>query len=327
MDEIIFTSGGTEANNLALQGSLARLKHRNPYLVTTQIEHSSVLSVFKHFEKQGYQVTYLGVNRAGLIDLAELASVLAKEPALISIMMVNNEIGTIQQIAEIAALLKRSPNPPVFHVDAVQAFGKVPLQVKQLGVDLLSISGHKIYGPKGIGALYVKQGTKLDPIFYGGGHEAALRPGTQNVPGIVGLGVAATQVSQALPSNRPKLAQLKNHLAQQLLLKIPDVKIHSPANENFTPNILNVSFLGLKGEVLLHALETEGIYVSTGSACNSKKKSYSHVLKAIGLSDPELESAVRFSFSPENTIAELDYCLEKLQMQVNELRQVTSWRG
>jgi len=325
-NEIIFTSGGTEANNLALQGSIARLKHRHKYLVTTQIEHSSVSSVFKHFEAQGYRVTYLGVDQYGFVKMDELQAALAEQPALISMMMVNNEIGTIQSIAEIGALLNCCLERPLFHVDAVQAFGKVPFHVHQLGVDLLSISGHKIYGPKGIGALYIKTGTKIDPIFYGGGHESALRPGTQNVPGIVGMGVAAAEVSRDLHANRQKLALLKHYLIQQILAQIPKVQIHSPEQENFTPNILNVSFYGIKGEVLLHTLETDGIYVSTGSACNSHKKSYSHVLTAIGLAEPALESAIRFSFSPNNTTDEIDYCLEKLQIHVNELRQVTTWR-
>ncbi|MCL6590167.1 MAG: cysteine desulfurase [Firmicutes bacterium] len=318
-EEIVFTSGGTEANNLGILGVLPGLGRRGKRVITCRTEHLSVLNVFRHLETKGYQVVYLKVNRLGLIDPAELEAALTADTILASVMLVNNEIGTIQPIAAIAKLLKSSPAGPVFHVDAVQAFGKIDCRVNKLGVDLLTISGHKIHGPKGVGALYVRRGIRLAPLFYGGGQENGLRPGTENLPGILGMGAASQQASANLAANAAKLRELKGQLAGGISRNIRDIRINSPADPIGAPHILNVSFPGLKAEVLLHALARDGIYVSTGSACAAKKGPTSHVLQATGLTGPE--SAIRFSLSPDNTPEEIDYCLERLQYHVNDLRR------
>lgn len=320
--EIVFTSGGTEANNLAIFGVLPGLRRRGNRLITCQTEHLSVLNVFGALETQeGCQVTYLKVNPAGLIDLKELEAALTEDTVLVSVMLVNNEIGTIQPIPAIAKLLKSSTAKPVFHVDAVQAFGKMDCNVKKLGADLLTVSGHKIHGPKGVGALYVRQGIRLKPLLYGGAQENGLRPGTENLPGILGMGVAANQAYGALETNSAKLRGLKLQLTEGITRHIRDTRINSPADPDGAPQILNVSFPGLKAEVLLHALAQDRIYISTGSACAAKKGSVSHVLQAIGLSGAELDSAIRFSLSVYNTPEEIDYCLERLQYHVNDLRR------
>jgi cysteine desulfurase len=320
-EEIVFTSGGTEANNLAIFGALPGLRRRGNRLITCQTEHLSVLNVFGELEAQGYQVTYLKVNPAGRIDLEELEAALTEDTVLVSVMLVNNEIGTIHPIPAIAKLLKTSTAKPVFHVDAVQAFGKMDCNVKKLGADLLTVSGHKIHGPKGVGALYVRRGIRLKPLLYGGSQENGLRPGTENLPGILGMGVAITQVYDNLETNLAKLCGLKNRLSAGITGHIGGIRINSPADPDGAPQILNVSFPGLKAEVLLHALAQDRIYVSTGSACAAKKGSVSHVLRAIGLSGAELDSAIRFSISIYNTPEEIDYCLERLQHHVTDLRR------
>lgn len=323
-EEILFTSGGTESNNLAIIGFLKRARHHNKYLVTTKIEHPSVVNIFKMLETKGYQVTYLNVDPAGIIDLNQLKAVLEKEPALLSVMLVNNETGSLQPITEIAKLLRSSGKRTIFHVDAVQAFGKIPFQVNSLNIDLLSISGHKFHGPKGIGALYVKKGINLEPLLYGGNQEAGLRSGTENVPAIAGLGIATRQTLASLTEDAAKMRLLKNHLQNELQRIIPDIMINSPSEENSAPHILNVSFLGIKSEILLHALEQKGIYVSSGSACSSQRKTYSPVLQAMGRSEAELEGAIRFSFSRYNELADIDYLVEHLQTQVTNFRKIIS---
>jgi cysteine desulfurase len=320
-EEIVFTSGGTEANNLALLGVIPWIRRRGNRVITCQTEHLSVLNVFRELENEGFQVTYLKVNSTGLLDLRELEAALTYDTLLVSIMLVNNEVGTIQPIPAIAKLLKSSPSKPVFHVDAVQAFGKMDCRVKYLGVDTLTVSGHKIHGPKGVGALYVRRGTRLKPLLYGGAQENGIRPGTENLPGILGMGAAATQAHAALEMNVAKLRRLKIQLTEGITGHIPDIRINSPAGSTGAPQILNVSFPGLKAEVLLHALAQDGIYVSTGSACAAKKGSISHVLQAIGLTGPELHSCIRFSLSVQNTPEEIDYCLERLQHHVKDLRR------
>ena len=321
-EEIIFTSGGTESNNLAIIGFLKRARHLNKYLITTKIEHPSVLNVFKMLETKGYEVTYLNVDPAGIIDLNQLKTVLEKKPALLSVMLVNNETGALHPITEIAKLLSQSGKKTIFHVDAVQAFGKIPLQVNSLNIDLLTISGHKFHGPKGIGALYVKKGVNLRPLLYGGNQESGLRSGTENVPAIAGLGVATRQTMASLDEDAAKMRLLKDHLQNELQRTIPDIVINSPSGENSAPHILNVSFLGIKSEILLHALEQKEIYVSSGSACSSRRKTYSHVLQAMGRSKAELEGAIRFSFSRYNELADIDYLVEHLQTQVTNFRKI-----
>lgn len=322
-DEICFTSGGTEANNLAIFGAVNRMRHRGNALVTTAIEHPSVLNVFKELELEGYHVTYLKVDRFGLVDLEQLEGILKSDPPiLISVMAVNNELGTIEPIAAIGRMLAGMNPRPLFHVDAVQALGKIPLNVGRLKVDLLSLSSHKIHGPKGTGALFVKKGTNLRPLFFGGGQESGLRSGTENVPGIVGMGVAAAQAAAALESNRRTMRERRDQLARGILARIPGARINSPPDESCAPHILNVSFEGIRAEVLLHALEEDGIYVSTVSACSSRKKAHSHVLQAAGLTPEQMEGALRFSFSVDNREDEIEYAIDRLSERVTELRRI-----
>lgn len=321
-EEIFFTSGGTEANNLAIFGAVDRLHYRGNHLVTTAIEHPAVLNVFKELERKDYRVTYLKVNRSGLIDLEQLAEALVEPPVLVSVMAVNNELGTIEPLAAVSRMLAGINPRPLLHVDAVQALGKIPLNVRQLKVDLLSMSGHKIHGLKGTGALFVKKGTYLRPLFYGGGQESGLRSGTENVPGIVGMGVAAARAASALDSNSQKMRELRDQLAKGITDRIPAVRINSPMDETGAPQILNVSFEGIRAEVLLHALEEDGIYVSTVSACSSRKKAHSHVLQAAGLTPAEMEGALRFSFSVDNTASEIEYVIGRLAERVTELRRI-----
>ncbi len=321
-EEIIFTSGGTESNNAAILGTIAAHQRRGNKIITSSIEHPSVLNVFKYLETKGYTVVYLDVDRQGKIDLLQLDQEIDENTILLSMMHVNNEVGTIQPIEVIRRILDKSKNKIIFHVDAIQSFGKVKLNPVKLGVDLLSISGHKIHGPKGIGALYIRKDLKLTPTTYGGGQETGIRPGTENVPGILGLGTACALLEKQIDDKLQKMTFLKARLKEGILSEIKDTMINGCQDDRGAPHILNISFLGIKAEVLLHMLEQDDIYVSTGSACSSKKSSHSHVLKAMGLSEQEIEGAVRFSFSYQNTIEEIDYCLNQLKKHIYDLRKI-----
>ncbi|WIF94326.1 cysteine desulfurase family protein [Caminicella sporogenes] len=324
--EIYFTSGGTESNNLAILGSLEGNKRKGRHIITTKIEHPSVLNVFKYLEEKGYDVTYLSVDGDGKIDIEQFKNSINDDTAFISIMYVNNEVGTIQPIEEISSILKSMTNRPIFHVDAIQAFGKIKFNLKKLNVDLMSISGHKIHGPKGIGALYIKKGTKIKSIIFGGNQELGIRSGTENVPGIFGLGTASDLFKREFEENIKKMAKLKFKLLEGIKSNVKDIKINGTIGENSTPHILNISFKGIRGEVLLHSLEQDKIYVSTGSACSSRKKTYSHVLREMGLCEEEMEGAIRFSFSPFNTEEEIDYVIDRVTYRVAELRKVIAGR-
>lgn len=319
-DEIIFTSGGTESNNLAIRGIAYGMKRFGNHIITSKIEHPSVLNVMKQLEEEGYDVTYLDVDNCGKVDLDELKDAINDKTILISIMAVNNEIGTIEPIEDIAKL-KEKAKTAYFHVDGIQAVGKIKLDVKRQNIDLLSLSGHKIHGPKGIGAIYIKRGVKIKPIMYGGGQEGNLRSGTENLPGIVGLGETCKLTKENFDEYTSKLVHLKKRLYDGIKSEISDIHLNGPDIDNGAPQILNVSFLGVRGEVLLHALEEKGIYVSTGSACSSHKNTESHVLKAIGLSHEYIEGAIRFSFSIFNTDEEIDYTVDVLKDKVNFLRK------
>lgn len=323
-EEIVFTSGGTESNNLAILGFLKKAKHVNKHVVTTSIEHPAVLNVYKELEQNGFEVTYLNVDSSGIIAINEAQAALEKDPALLSIMLVNNETGAIQPITEIAKLIRLSGKKTLLHVDAVQAFGKAPFTVNTLNADLLSISSHKFHGPKGSGGLFIKKGVRLAPLFYGGNQEAGLRSGTQNVPAISGMGIATEQTIKSLGTDIAKMKLLKDRLQNEIESNISDIRINSPSGASCAPHILNVSFLGVKSEILLHTLEQDGIYVSAGSACSSRKKSYSHVLQAMGRSQAELEGAIRFSISRFNNLAEIEYVVDKLQAQVTAIRKTIS---
>ncbi|QOX63155.1 cysteine desulfurase [Anoxybacterium hadale] len=327
-EEILFTSGGTESDNIAIFGAVQARKRRGNTIITSQIEHPAVLESCKKLENMGFKVIYLPVDRQGRIDLNSLESALNDQTILMSIMQVNNETGAIQPIDKISKLKKaaekRLGTEILFHCDGVQSYGKLPIHVKDLGIDLFSVSGHKIHGPKGVGALYVRKDLNILPIIYGGGQERGLRSGTENVPAVAGFGKAATLSSANLDKRAKAMEAAKFRLKQGIQEEIPDVRFNS--SEEGISSILNVSFLGVRGEVLLHTLEQSDIYVSTGSACSSKKKGQSHVLKAMGLSDREIEGAIRFSFNEFNTMEEMDYVLTELKNAVLKFRRLGSFR-
>lgn len=331
-EEFFFTSGGTESDNTVLFGVAEARKRTGKKIITTAVEHPAVLEPAKRLEAMGFTVEYIGVDRNCHLNMDQLASAIDDETILISVMEVNNEAGTILPIGEIAALKdqynRKHKTDILLHSDAVQAFGKVPVDLKGAykGVDFLSVSGHKIHGPKGIGGLYIRKGIHLPPFLSGGGQERHMRSGTENTPGIVGFGKAAEMGMADFEGRTEAMKKARTRLLEGLLAEIPDIRINSPQDETASPSVLNVSFLGTRGEVLLHTLEQEGIFVSTGSACSSNKKGRSHVLTAMGLSDKEIEGAIRFSFSEENTLEEMDYTVEKVKAAVTRFRRLGSFR-
>jgi cysteine desulfurase len=319
--EIFFTSGGTEANNIAISGYVLANRRNGNHVITTKIEHLSVLNVFKSLEEQGYEVTYLDVNKNGIIDIKGLKESLNSNTMLVSIMFVNNEVGSIQPIVEIGQIIKEYNSKIGFHVDGVQGFGKIDIDVKKSNIDMLSVSGHKIHGPKGIGFLYVKKGILIKPIVYGGGQELSLRSGTENVPGIAGLKKAIEITFNNIENNHKIMCEFKKFFLDKIKDEIKDVCINSSNEEYYSPYILNISFKGIKSEVLLHALESNAIYVSTGSACSSNKSSKSYVLQALGLNDMLIDGSIRISFSSFNTIDDISFCLDELKKHVTMLRK------
>lgn len=317
--EIVFTSGGTEANNLAILGA-ARIA-RGRHLVVSAIEHSSILSPARALAADGFEVTELPVDGGGLVSAQQLAAALRRDTVLVSVMAVNNEIGTIEPLEELAHVIRAhrtAGGTAVFHVDAVQAWGKIALRPSRVGIDLLSISGHKVHGPKGIGALYVRRGVRLAALVSGGDQERALRPGTENVPGIAGLGEAARLLVAELPGHTAQMGTLTRRLRDRFA-RIVDVIINTP-DTGAAPHILNVTFPGVRGETLLHRLEMDGVYVSTGSACHSHRLTPSHVLLAIGRTADEAASSLRFSVSRFTTPAEIDAASSAVEAAVADLR-------
>ncbi len=297
--EIIFTSGGTESNNLALLGAAAANPRAGKHIVTTRIEHPSVHEPLAYLEQQGYDVTYLPVDKNGRVKVRDVEDALRDDTVLVSVMYVNNEVGSVEPICEIGRMLRRKNEGVLFHVDAIQAYGKYKIQPKKLGVSLLSVSGHKIHAPKGTGFLYVADGVKIKPILFGGGQQGGVRSGTENVPGIAGLGEAARKIYQDLEQKREKLYSLKNQFIQAMQT-LPGVTVNAVegiALEETAPHIISVSFEGIKSEVMLHALAQEGVYVSSGSACSTHHPELSGTLKAIGVADSLLDSTLRFSMS------------------------------
>lgn len=323
--EIIFTSGGTEANNLAIQG--LTLNRTNARYITSQIEHPSVLGTFEWLEKNGADVVYLPVDEQGRVMLEALKSALSKETVLVSIMAVNNETGTIQPVQEIGTMIQtfnREFQAQVrFHVDAVQAFGKFTLMPEKLNVDAMSISAHKIGGPKGIGALYVKKGINLKPLMFGGQQEQGVRPGTENGLGIVAFGKAAELAKNHMAQRESYVKEIKATFIDALMQE-PEIIINGTVDASASPYIINLSVMGVKGEVLLHTLEMKGLYVATGSACSSKKKVASHVLRAMKLNDARLEGAIRISFSHLTTIEEVKMATDMLIESAKTLRSIMS---
>lgn len=316
-NEFYFTSGGTESNNLAIIGYAMANKREGNRIITQPTEHAAVLEPFKYLESQGFEVCYVPVDSFGFPNINALKDLINDKTILLSFMYVNNENGAIFPIEEIASLKRGKAS---LHVDAVQGYGKLSINVKKQNIDMLSLSSHKIHGPNGIGGLYVKNNLKINPIVYGGSQEKSLRSGTENIASASSFAKAAEIKISNLEEDAKKMEGLKQHLKEKLCCGIENVIINSP--ENSVCSILNVSFPGVKSEVLLHVLESKGIYVSTGSACNSKKKKYSYVLKEMNLKDNIIDSAVRFSFSSFNTIEEIDYTAEVLIKEIPLLRKI-----
>ena len=320
--EIIFTSGGTESNNMAIIGTALANRRRGRHIITTSIEHPSVSNVMKFLEGEGFEVTYLPTDSAGAVDLDAFKAAMREDTILVSIMYVNNEIGAIEPVAEIGAYIKQVNPSCVFHVDAIQAYGKILIRPKKSNIDLMSVSGHKIHGPKGTGFIYIREKTKINPIINGGGQQDNMRSGTENVPGISGLGQAAKEAYTDFDDKIARLYCLKHRLVDGLRA-IDDMVINGPEVDIGAPQIVSASFRNIRSEVLLHALEERGVYISAGSACSSHKRAPSASLVAIGVEKALLESTVRFSLSVYTTEAEIDYALEQLRDVLEMYRKYT----
>ncbi len=320
--EIIFTSGGTESNNMALIGTAMANKRAGMHLITTGIEHASVAAPMEYLEEQGFRVTYLPVDKDGIISLEKLKEAVDEETILVSLMMVNNEIGALEPIEEAVRVIKEKNPKTLIHVDAIQAYGKFRIIPKKLGIDLLSVSGHKIHGPKGSGFLYVKDKTKIKPLIYGGGQQKGMRSGTENVPGIAGLGEAAEEIYENFEEKVDKMYALKQRFVEGVQ-KIEGVSVNGKTGRDSAPHIVSVSVDGVRSEVMLHTLEDKNIYVSAGSACSSNKPAVSHTLQQIGLRKDLLDSTIRFSFCVDTTEEEIDYALEVLAGVIPQLRKYT----
>lgn len=319
-DEIYFTSGGTESNNLALKGAAYRRRRRGGHIITTQIEHPSVLNCCRMLEEEGFTVSFLPVDRQGYLDLDQLSRMIGNETILVSTIHVNNEIGTIQPLEKIGAVVKERNPQTLYHVDGVQSFAKIPASLQRWQADLYSCSSHKIHGPKGVGALWVRKGVALQPLFQGGEQEGALRPGTENTAAIAGFGLAARLNAAKLDESTARLYRLKEKFYRGLQQTGVELYLNGPPPEEAAPHIINLSFPGVKAEVLLRILEEKEIYASPGAACHSRHPEPSHVLAAIGLDENRLSSSLRFSFSSFNDEAEIDPVIKQIVSAVRELR-------
>jgi len=324
--EIIFTSGGTESNNLAIIGAAMANRRAGNHIITTSIEHASVENPMEFLREQGFDITYLSVDENGIISLEELEEAVTEQTILVSMMQVNNEIGAIEPVAEAAELIKKKNPATLIHVDAIQSYGKMYIYPKKLGIDMLSVSGHKIHGPKGSGFLWVKEKTKLKPLILGGGQQKGMRSGTENVPAIAGLGEAAEEIYENLDEKRAHLYGLKQRFIDGIE-KLEGTHVNGKTGEDSAPHIVSVSFEGIRSEVLLHSLEDRGIYVSSGSACSSNnhagKQKGSKTLRNIHLKENLLDSTLRFSFSVHTTEEEIDYALEVLGELLPVLKKYT----
>lgn len=332
--KVIFTSGGTEADNTAIFGTVKALKRAGNKIVTSAVEHPAVLECCKRLEEEGLEIVRIGVDKNCNPDINRLRDAIDKNTILVTFMQVNNEVGTIMPIKEISDIMRDNKSPGLLHVDAVQGFGKLQLPAE---ADMISLSGHKIHGPKGMGALWIKEKnrhdkkTVLPPYIVGGGQESGQRSGTENVPAIVGFGLAAEMANENLELESKRLAAVRDALIEGLEGTIPDVMLNSPRQSGHEPGmccptVINMTFLGTRGEVLLHDLEGSGIFVSTGSACSSNKKGQSHVLKAMGLKDKEIEGTLRLSLGRFNTMEEVDFAVEKIAAAVKRFRRLGSFR-
>jgi len=320
-DEMVFTGSGTESDNLAIIGTARKMRLKGKdHIITSSIEHPAVLETCKSLEEEGFKVTYLPVDRHGIINPEIVRSAISESTALITVMHANNEIGSIEPIEEIGEMARSKGI--VFHTDAIQSVGKIPVDVKDMNVDLLSISAHKIYGPKGVGALYVRKGVMLQPLIYGGGHERGLRSGTENVAGIVGLGAASDIARARLEEDSQHLRALRDKLTEQVLQEIEESYLNGHPTKRLPTNI-NLRFTGVEGESLILELDEKGIAASTGSACSSKKLEPSHVLMAIGLNEVEAHGSLRLTLCRENTGEEVEYVVESLKGVVSKLRSMS----
>ena len=320
--EILFTSGGTESNNTALIGAALANKRAGNHIITTSIEHASVSAVTGYLEELGFRVTYLKVDADRIISLDELREAVCEDTILVSMMMVNNEIGAVEPIEEAIKVIKEKNPNTLVHVDAIQAYGKYRIFPKKLGIDMLSVSGHKIHAPKGTGFLFIKDKTKVKPLIYGGGQQKGMRSGTENVPGVAALGEAAEEIYENFYEKIDHLYQIKQRFVEGVL-KIEGVSVNGKTGRDSAPQIVSVSIDDVRSEVMLHTLEDRKIYVSAGSACSSNKPSVSHTLTNIGLKGSLLDSTIRFSFSVHTTEEEIDYALEVMNEVVPKLRRYT----
>ena len=334
--KVIFTSGGTESDNTALISMCHKMKRRGNKVITTKIEHPAILETCRRLEEEGFEVCRLDVDKNGYLDPQAVKNELDDNTLLVSIMAVNNEVGTIEPVLPVYTMIqdynKRNGKNIIFHTDAVQAFGK--LEFTEAPFDLISVSSHKIHGPKGIGALYIRNGIQIPPYISGGGQEEGYRSGTENVPGIAGFGLAAEISYRDFKQKQKKMSELNDYLRQGIMDSVPDVLLNGCEEMGFSlsdcgkrcPSILNLSFLGTRGEVILHTLEQDGIFVSTGSACSSHKNGDSHVLSSMSLNHKEIEGAIRFSLSEDNTKEEMDFVIEKVTNAVKGFRKLGSFR-
>ena len=318
--EILFTSGGTESDNLALIGCARANCRSGRHLITTRIEHPAILQAMKYLEEEGFRVTYLPVDEKGCIRLEDLERAITGETILVSIMHTNNEVGSMQPIAQAGALIKKMSPRILFHVDAVQGYGKFRIYPKRMNIDLLSASGHKIHGPKGVGFLYVDEKVKIRPISYGGGQQGGMRSGTENVPGVAGLAKAVELVYQNLDQDVERMYRIKKAFVDGVR-KIDHVVVNGHCDESGAPHVVSVSFQGVRSEVILHALEDKGIYVSAGSACSARKPQPSATLQAMGINKELLGSTIRFSFSVFTTMDEINYTLQTMYDIIPMLRR------
>ncbi len=318
--EILFTSGGSESNNMALIGTALANQRAGKHIISTSIEHASVYNPLGYLESLGFEITFLPVDHDGHISLSELEKAVRPDTILVSVMYVNNEVGAVEPIEEISRIVKTKNPKAVLHVDAIQAYGKYVIRPKKQGIDLLSVSAHKIHGPKGVGFLYIGSGVKVKPLIYGGGQQNNMRSGTENVPGVAGLGVAAREMYTNHEEKIRRLIALKDYMIDRMA-EIEGTVVNSKKGEGSAPQIVSVSFEGVRSEVLLHALEDKQIYVSSGSACSTHHPGVSGTLKGIGVSPKLLDSTLRFSFGLFNTKEEIDYCIETLKTLLPVLRR------
>lgn len=318
--EILFTSGGTESNNTALIGTALANQRAGKHLITTAVEHASIYNTMEFLREQGFEITYLPVDSYGCISLDELRDAVREDTILVSVMYVNNEIGAVEPVEEISRVIREKNPRTLFHVDAIQAYGKYVIRPKKQGIDLLSVSGHKIHGPKGVGFLYIDERVKIRPLLYGGGQQKGMRSGTENVPGCAGLGAAVKEVYTDHEAKIERLYGLRERMIEGLMA-LPGVTINGHEGRENAPQIVSASFEGVRSEVLLHALEEKGIYVSSGSACSVNHPGVSGTLRGIGVKKELLDSTIRFSFGLFNTPEEVDYCLEVLAELLPVLRR------